>query len=546
MTILHCVRTLAAAMLLTGVPYLVAAHEGYDDTPKAIALPAAARAEASADAFELVAVAQNGELTVYVDRVATNEPLRDASVTVETPNGNVDAKAAGDGTYRLAAPWSKPAGHYDLIFTVAEGGNAEVLPLTLEIPDKPATGANEPVAHNFGLAEWPRGLTAVALMLLGGAGGFVIGRKRSIAALLIVAGLGALLSGHAVAHDGEDHSTPSAASHLSGESSQQLPDGSVFVPKNAQRILAIRTRVSAQATYRRSIELPGRIIPDPDASGYVQPVVSGRLSAPPNGFPRLGTVVRKGDVLAYVTPPLQAIDASDMRQRQGELDQQINIVERRLQRYQSLLPSGAIARAQYDDTKFELQGLHDRRAALDKARQNPEVLVAPVDGIIADGTPVAGQIAQSNAIVFQIINPSRLWVEALSYQAAPNFGRAAARVGTKDLSLSFRGAGFADRNQSIPIHFAIEGDVTGLRVGQFVTVLAETDEGQSGIAVPRTSLVRGSAGQDAVYEHVAAERFQRVPVRIEPLDGERVLISQGLTPGRRIVVQGAELLDNIR
>ena len=42
--------------------------------------------------------------------------------------------------------------------------------------------------------------------------------------------------------------------------------------------------------------------------------------------------MKQGDVLAYVTPPMQAIDVSDMRQRQGELDQQISIVERRLKR----------------------------------------------------------------------------------------------------------------------------------------------------------------------------------------------------------------------
>ena len=40
-------------------------------------------------------------------------------------------------------------------------------------------------------------------------------------------------------------------------------------------------------------------------------------------------------MLAYVTPPMQAIDVSDMRQRQGELDQQISIVERRLARYET-------------------------------------------------------------------------------------------------------------------------------------------------------------------------------------------------------------------
>jgi multidrug efflux pump subunit AcrA (membrane-fusion protein) len=54
------------------------------------------------------------------------------------------------------------------------------------------------------------------------------------------------------------------------------------------------------------------------------------------------------------------------------------------------------------------------------------------------------------------------------------------------------------------------------------------------------------AGQDAIYEHVSAERFEPRPVRIEPLDGQRVLISQGLSPGKRVVVQGAELLDHIR
>ena len=50
----------------------------------------------------------------------------------------------------------------------------------------------------------------------------------------------------------------------------------------------------------------------------------------------------------------------------------------------------------------------------------------------------------------------------------------------------YQGAGFADRSQSIPVHFAIEGDTAGLRAGQFVTVLAETDDAKQGLAVPRT------------------------------------------------------------
>lgn len=78
--------------------------------------------------------------------------------------------------------------------------------------------------------------------------------------------------------------------------------------------------MTTQAVHRRTVELPGRIIADPNASGYVQTALGGHLSPPPSGFPRLGTPVKRGDILAYVAPPVQTIDVSDMRQRQGELD----------------------------------------------------------------------------------------------------------------------------------------------------------------------------------------------------------------------------------
>ena len=86
----------------------------------------------------------------------------------------------------------------------------------------------------------------------------------------------------------------------------------------------------------------------------------------------------------------------------------------------------------------------------------------------------------------------------------------------------------------------------GLRAGQFVTVFTETGESRSGIAVPRSAVVRATNGQDFVFEHTSAERFVPRAVRTEPLDAERVIVAAGLEPGRRVVVQGAELLDHVR
>ena len=89
----------------------------------------------------------------------------------------------------------------------------------------------------------------------------------------------------------------------------------------------------------------------------MQASVSGRLSPPEGGFPRLGTAVKAGDVLAYVTPPFQAIDVSDMRQKAGELDQQISIVEKRVARYEQLAKTGAVAKVALDEALLELKGL---------------------------------------------------------------------------------------------------------------------------------------------------------------------------------------------
>jgi cobalt-zinc-cadmium efflux system membrane fusion protein len=546
----------AAALILALAASAALGHEGHDHGPQPLPpAEAAPRGEATSSSFELVAVARGTELVVYLDRFETNEPITGAGIEVETPDGPATASASGD-VYRIAAPWLAKGGRVDLIFTVTAGASVDILPHTLARRGEAAAAADANANWWAGALSLGGAPTPVQpLLLVGALSGFLLGimfmvlkRGRLVAVVLLSAGTIALTGRPGLAHEGEAHPEPKPgpSAHWN-ERAQRLPDRAVFVPKSIQRIFGLRTSLVQRETYRRSIELPGRIIPDPNASGYVQAAVGGRLSPAPGGFPRLGTRVKQGDVLAYVTPPMQAIDVSDMRQRQGELDQQISIVERRLRRYETLAPSGAVARSQLEDTKLELDGLRERRASLEAVRREPEALLAPVSGVIAEGTPVAGQIAQPNAVVFHIVDPAKLWVEALSFDAMVDVDIAsAATANGRVLSLAFRGSGFADRSQSIPVHFAIGGDVSGLRAGQFLTVFVTTDDRKQGLAIPRTGLVRGANGQDFVYEHVAAERFEPRPVRAEPLDGDRVLVEAGIGPGKRIVVQGAELLDHVR
>jgi hypothetical protein len=255
--------------------------------------------------------------------------------------------------------------------------------------------------------------------------------------------------------------------------------------------------------------------------------------------------VRAGEVLAYVTPPFQAIDTSNIRQQAGEIDQQAAIAERRLARLRAL--GEVAARSQVEEAELELRGLRARRASLDAVRREPESLLAPIDGVIAASTAAAGRIAETNAVVFQVVDPRRLWVEALHFEALATAGSASARLPDgRVLALAYRGTGLAGAAQSFPVHFAVEGDAAGLRIGQLVTVLARTEAAHQGLALPRAAVLRGPSGVAIVYEHHAAEQFRPHEVRTEALDGARVLVVAGLKPGQRIVTQGAELLNQVR
>lgn len=535
-----------------------AAHEGHDHgaPPPPVSTTIAPRADASTVDLELVAVARGERLEIFLDSFKGNEPVDGAMLEIDSPSGTLTAEDSGEGTYVATAPWLTKPGSYDLAITVMAGDLFDVLTVTMVIPEMTASPGPVAAADGFLISSaFAQEVGArlqrqdMTLWVVGG-GGIVVGlllallfRSRktgsstaALAAVLLLAG--------APQSEAAGPAAPTAQA-AERDVAQRFADGSIFVPKTTQRILAIRTIFTEQAAHAGTVELPARIIPDPTTSGYVQASVSGRLLPLPGGFPQLGARVSAGDVLALVQPSVGAADLTSQQQQARELDQEIMLVERKLQRFERL--QSVVARAEIEDATLELQGLKARRANLEQAPTAAEELTAPVSGVIAAAQAVAGQIAEPNTVIFQIIDPSRYWVEALSFDAHSVTGAARGKfMDGRTASLSYRGSGLADRNQAIPIHFSVEGQAEGIRAGQLLTVLSSTTDERTGIAVPRTSVLRASNGQSLVYEHTNAERFVPREVRTEPLDGDRLLIVSGIEAGKRIVTQGAELLNQIR
>ncbi len=544
---------LSVHLLVTGAP--ARAHDGHDHgaPPTPVSSTIAPRADASSTDFEIVVIARGDKLVVFLDTFRENQPVDGASLEIDAPGGILAPIADGSGTYSVAAPFLAKPGSYDLAITVSANGIVDILTATLKIPavgrtaagQRLSLGVDPAIAQEVGSGAVAGSTPLLIAVALGFVGGVVLTsliwrRRRAVAGLIMLAVL-------PLAFPSDGFAAEPAATFAARDVSQRFPDGALFVPKPTQRILGLRTIFTEAKPHRRSIELPGRVIPNPNASGLVQASVGGRLVPPVGGFKPLGTPVKTGDILAYVRPPIPSADLTTQQQQARELDQQISIVTRRVERYKALTASAAIAKNQVEDAELELKGLLTRRANLERANKEPEPLLAPVDGVIAAANAVAGQMAEPNSVIFQIVDPTRLWIEALSFEPQATSGAAQGLfAGGRTVDLVYVGTGLADRNQSVPIHFEIKSDAAGLRAGQFMTVLATTSDERTGIAVPREAVLRGTNGQSIIYEHSNAERFVPREVRIEQLDAARVLIIAGVEPGKRIVTQGAELLNQIR
>lgn len=360
------------------------------------------------------------------------------------------------------------------------------------------------------------------------------------------------------AHGDEDHSqdkkangtvasnTRANAMPVQTTASQRLPDGSLFVPKTAQHQLGIRTVLAEVKDLSSTVELNGRVIADPNAGGRVQATQAGRITAGSNGLPILGQRVTKGQVLLWLQPTIGSIERSNQRATLAELDSQLAIAERKVTRYAQL--EGSIPQKEIESSKFELSALKQRRAALAAGLSEAESLTASVSGVISATNVVNGQVVEARDILFEIVDPARLAVEALAYDPAliDGIASASASLAGIALDLQFVGGGKQLREQALPLLFRVKNQNALIAVGQTLKVIAKTSRMVKGVTVPLTSLARNSAGETVVWVHNGPERFIQRRVSAQPLDANTVAVTTGIASGDRVVSQGANLLAQVR
>jgi hypothetical protein len=524
-----------------------------------------------------------GRLTVFLHTFATNEPIKGASITVSAGERSADARPESDGVFSVAAPWLDVAENLDLVFALKlADGTEDLLTGSLGQIESRVTGTaiQSEAWQLFAFVGRQELLFAAGAGLLSGIlltllfGGGRASRKdvaedaalpptgtslqpnnaagvRPLrrSAALVMACIVLVEPDRAAAADAALSPLPSVPSTMATDLAQRMPDGTLFVPKATQHLLSIRTMLTVDGTAALATELTGTVMAGPANFGRVQPGRPGRIEATPEGLAYVGKHVKKGELLAYVQTYIEAADRANIDSLIAETEGRIEKNKTILSRY--MVSPGAVPQVKVDEVRGEIEALTRKREELLPSVARREPVVAPISGVVSLSNATIGQIVEARDVLFEIVDPSELWVEAHGHNHEAIVLKAMTGAFAIDqhghrLRLEFAGRGLILRNQASISTFKILERHDSLAVGMPVRIVIQSSAAVTGFVIPSSAIVRGQTGLPVVWVKTDAERFEPQVVKTAPLDGESIVVTNGLKAEMRVVTDGVTLLNQVR
>jgi len=336
-------------------------------------------------------------------------------------------------------------------------------------------------------------------------------------------------------------------------------------PENAAPLATVAIETIETRPLSISSELSGRIAAPriAEVRARVPGVVLQRVF-------REGSDVKKGDVLFRIDPaPLKAdLDSAEAALRKAEA----NAFQARLQeqRYARLTGDNAISAQDYDNARAAARqtaaDVAANKAAVERARLNLgyATVTAPIAGRIGRALVTEGALVGQNettplALIQQLdpihadltqstreLNELRRALRSGQLQQVGQ-DQARATLIQDDGSLYplpgrllFTDISVDPGTGQITLRSEFPNPDLDLLPGSFVRVRVEQAVDRQGISVPQRAIQRDSAGIAQVLLVDAQQQVSLQAVELGPVQDDRWVVTHGLKPGDRIIVQGLQ------
>jgi len=339
----------------------------------------------------------------------------------------------------------------------------------------------------------------------------------------------------------------------SAEQDEKAPTPQVRVETLQLQPLAISSELSGRILAPRTAEVRAR----------VAGVVLKRVY-------REGSDVKQGDVLFLIDPAPFKADHDSARATLAKAEATLYQARLQEQRYRELVDDKAVSRQEYDNAKASfLQAdaeVAAAKAALERTRLNLgyATVTAPISGRIGRAQVTEGALVGQNettplATIQQLdpihadvtqstreLNALRRALRAGELQQVGD-GQARATLIQDDGSayplpgkLLFSDISVDPTTNQITLRSEFPNPDLDLLPGSYVRVRLEQAVQPKGLSVPQRAILRDSAGVPKVLVVDQQARVSDRQVVLGSAQGDRWVVSEGLAPGERVVVEGLQ------
>ncbi|MBI5108049.1 MAG: efflux RND transporter periplasmic adaptor subunit [Rhodocyclales bacterium] len=341
---------------------------------------------------------------------------------------------------------------------------------------------------------------------------------------------------------------------------EEHEDGGIGFTKEQQWKVDFATAEVVKRALRPAVAATGVLRARPDGEALLTAPAAGQVQ-PAGKFPQLGQIVKKGDLLAWLSPRLGGeTDYASLQAAASKTKVEFEQAERERARMESLFKDEAVpekrlfaARAAEASARADHDAARQRLGQVGGSGGVP--IRAPVSGLLADVRVSPGAFTAEGALLFHIVDRRALWLELRVPESeaarltAP--GGAAFRVDGIEQSFTIDagkngrliavGGAVDATTRSVPVVFEFEQPDPRLRVGMSAKAQVFSAAAREAVAIP-VSAVLDENGTSVVFAMNHGESFERKPVRLGIREGDWVEVIEGLEPGQRVVSRGAYLI----
>lgn len=355
--------------------------------------------------------------------------------------------------------------------------------------------------------------------------------------LLALLALTASCSTGAPAHAPPERTPPKPAQ----EGLLQIAEGS--------RAFVTTTVVSPESS-GALLQAPARVAFRDEAIARVAAPFAGRVVTV---HVRTGDAVKPGDALVTLDCP----DAASARTAVLTATAALREAQLAVERERRMQEQGVgiererlAAETRLAEAQAELSRAHSASSFVGGGTGSTLVLRAPIAGTVLSRNATVGAALQPGGEpLVEVGDPSALWVVAEVFERDLPLVREGARVqvelpserGPLSGQVISVGTVVTAGSRTAPVRIHLDTSGAGMRPGMFGRVRIEATD--AGITLPSQAVLIRNGKQLVVYVQQDSLTFERRTVAVAQSVEGRVRVISGLSPGEKVVTQGALLLD---